>query len=74
MASANPVALAEARQNLNAVALAFPGTNLPRFEISVAAIHKDRLAIPGIEHRIRGYGECRGYIHAELDVGVHIRF
>src|ERR1035438_6274532 len=68
----NTLTLAEARQNLDAVTLAITGLHLPRFEVAVAAIDKDRLAFARVEHGVRRYRKFRRNVHTKFDVGVHV--
>src|ERR1035437_153012 len=71
--SDHTLASGEARQNLYAVTLALAGLYLPRFEVAVAAIDKDRLTIARVEHGVRRYRQFRRNVHQEFDVGVHVR-
>src|ERR1035437_3367896 len=63
----------KARQNLYAVAFALAGFHLPRLEVAVTAIDKDRLVIARVEHGVRRHREFRRDVHLEFDIGVHVR-
>src|SRR5689334_20291289 len=53
----DPLAGAQTLQDLDAAAGALAGRDLPRLDVSVAAVHENHFFEPGVEHRFGGNGE-----------------